>query len=59
MQIIINYLNVEREACTLKLNVHCNLDKAKRIADDLYFVCPDVRNIQVMGDSDNELYKTN
>lgn len=59
MQLNINHLDKERQLCNVKLEIKCNLDKAKRLADDLYYVCADIKTVQVMGDSDNILYQTN
>lgn len=42
----------------LPLQPMCNLDKAKRIADDLHFLGKTVICVQVIGDSDNVLYQT-
>lgn len=42
----------------LQLNMKCNQDKAKRLADDLYFICPDVVNVKVIDDDDNKIYQT-
>lgn len=60
MKIDITYRDENNESHTvpLHLNMKCNQDKAKRLADDLYFVCRDVLNVKVIDDDDNKIYQT-
>jgi hypothetical protein len=57
MKIIIEY-TYDSVAHTTTLDIACSLDSAKRLADDLYFMCPLVRQVRIIGDSDNVLFKT-